>query len=612
MWSRAKLAPLTPEQSSTAPNHQHQVTHRGAASDECHRLARAVRARRRTDLENAAPDLTIGTIPEGENKEPFKHKPSLFMYEVGTTKEPQTVVVSTLRGSTPDERLVRGTSVIRHYCIHASNRTYYDICQRVLIGATLLVEPLRLSFGQGMQLLVVATFLMDVAFVTDMPVNALTTVVTHERVEITDSRALVKNYVVSYHGVLSFCLMMPILTTGCTNDARYWVGATLRSLRVLRWWIQSRGRSADRLGRSKERVVMLVAYFGMYCHILCCWMYGLWEAQTTVPNAALYAPLHVNRNGTAWSQYTSCFSTVLLYLKTGCPINGSGGGSERLFEVVCNFSALVCLGMLIGELTLVMQSMRADSQNYEHKKNKLTRFLERRSIPMELRKEAYAFYEHQHRLQNDSDKEILHTLPSSQVYEIRSYMLQNMFERVQILQDADPHLLRTVMIKCRNDFFFQGDVVHHEGDIDDSMYFLMRGEVEMRNVHDEVVTTLCTGSHFGDLQLFEGNGRCATTAIAARYCDTCVLERSDLMELLERFPEEKEIMNRIAQNRMRQMRKGGPYRDSHVVERVLIQTAVQKHGGQHAHAPKHLMSRTQEKSYTDQRRPALVGVAEKR
>ena len=86
-----------------------------------------------------------------------------------------------------------------------------------------------------------------------------------------------------------------------------------------------------------------------------------------------------------------------------------------------------------------------------------------------------------------------------------------LIEQVPFFRNASSEFLRDLIPRLDEREFAAGDVIVHEGDVGDEMYFLTKGQVEaLRGDPPQRLTVLREGSFFGELAIFSDAPRAAT------------------------------------------------------------------------------------------------------
>jgi len=105
--------------------------------------------------------------------------------------------------------------------------------------------------------------------------------------------------------------------------------------------------------------------------------------------------------------------------------------------------------------------------------------------------------------------------------------------------------------------FSPGDVIIHEGDEGDCMFFMYSGEVEVLIGHkdkEKQVATLGVGSLFGEMAVF-GNGIREATVRALKICGCHIIYDKDLHDCLKGFPTERVHLHMLASLRQSEINK---------------------------------------------------------
>jgi cyclic nucleotide-gated channel 2B, putative len=117
-----------------------------------------------------------------------------------------------------------------------------------------------------------------------------------------------------------------------------------------------------------------------------------------------------------------------------------------------------------------------------------------------------------------------------------------------LFQDCEAGLLTQLVLKLRLQVFSPGDYICRKGDVGREMYIVKRGKLSV--VGDDGLTifaTLSDGSVFGELSILNikgnktGNRRTANVR-SLGYSDLFCLSKQDLWDVLEEYPEAKEIL----------------------------------------------------------------------
>lgn len=87
-----------------------------------------------------------------------------------------------------------------------------------------------------------------------------------------------------------------------------------------------------------------------------------------------------------------------------------------------------------------------------------------------------------------------------------------------------------------------------EGEIGDEMFIIKTGVVDVF-INDEIVSELTEGEIFGEVALILDKPRTATV-VTKKFCELYVLNKEDLHELLQKFPDFHSAMRKLANSKM--------------------------------------------------------------
>ena len=136
------------------------------------------------------------------------------------------------------------------------------------------------------------------------------------------------------------------------------------------------------------------------------------------------------------------------------------------------------------------------------------------------------------------------------------YVHKQLIMKVPFFQDCDDAFIKTVVYRLKSELILAGDVVFHEGDAADEMYFLRRGNVNVLAPRStRVVAMLVEGGYFGEIGILVNNGRRSNAVLAQSKCEYYTLGKEDLDWVLDRFPEYRELLRNAALKRLEQMAK---------------------------------------------------------
>ncbi len=121
-------------------------------------------------------------------------------------------------------------------------------------------------------------------------------------------------------------------------------------------------------------------------------------------------------------------------------------------------------------------------------------------------------------------------------------------KKVAIFQKGDILFLSQVIQALCPKMVSAGETIIRKGEIGHEMYLLVRGEVEVLNDDDQVVTVLKDGDFFGEVALLMSTPRNASVRTRTS-CDLFVLEKADFNRILRDHPQFAQGVMEVAKER---------------------------------------------------------------
>ena len=117
-----------------------------------------------------------------------------------------------------------------------------------------------------------------------------------------------------------------------------------------------------------------------------------------------------------------------------------------------------------------------------------------------------------------------------------------------MFEGADPLLLSAVILALRPMTVAPGETIIRQGEVSTEMYFICRGEVQVLDSNNEVVSELKEGNFFGEIGLLMSTERTATVK-AKTSCDLFTLSKPVFGRILRDHPQFADNIMRIAKER---------------------------------------------------------------
>ena len=222
--------------------------------------------------------------------------------------------------------------------------------------------------------------------------------------------------------------------------------------------------------------------------------------------------------------------------------------TQTVYTMVVMFLGVGFYGYIIGNITTLLQRLDMKRAMYYSKVNQLNTFLQYRQVGPEVKHRILDYYDYLWENRKGFDeKKLLEDLPPSLQAELSLNLKRDLISKVPFFHDANDSLIRDIAGRLTPIVFTPDDIIFHEGDRAQSMYFVGKGLIEITQNQKHLVT-IGDGSFLGEIALLQERPRTAS-AKALGYCDLYKLDRADFHHILEHHPVFAEHIHTIANQR---------------------------------------------------------------
>ena len=219
----------------------------------------------------------------------------------------------------------------------------------------------------------------------------------------------------------------------------------------------------------------------------------------------------------------------------------------------------------MGTLISVIEDANGSHREYCKRIDMLNTWMAQRQLPRALRSKLEYYYEilfpggHYF-----DDNQILNTLSPPLVEEVSRHKCGALLRQLEINWRTSPGLARRLSLSLTRTVFVGGDVIVHEGQAHEAMYFITAGGVciHIRGVQiKELRANRGMESLFGEMALLLPDGRATASVLvpSGGYCDAFVLSRERFMGLTNIYPSFRRRIENVVSERQREnaVRSGG-------------------------------------------------------
>lgn len=222
--------------------------------------------------------------------------------------------------------------------------------------------------------------------------------------------------------------------------------------------------------------------------------------------------------------------------------------NEKIYAM---FSMIVACGVFaytVGSIGSLVSKQNAMENAYREQVVAVNRYMRKKELPYDLqfRVRRYLEYVWENKKRNNLDeKQILKLLSEPLRDEIYAHIHGIVIKLCVIFNQYEAHFIAQVTRALEGETYAPGDTVIEEGEMSSKIYFIQNGKVDI--FHHSTKSTfkeLGPSEYFGEIAFFTERPRCAS-AKCLDFVDLLSLSRACMNELLEKFPEAKEITSQL-------------------------------------------------------------------
>ncbi|RNA06570.1 potassium voltage-gated channel subfamily H member 2-like, partial [Brachionus plicatilis] len=403
--------------------------------------------------------------------------------------------------------------------------------------------------------LAVIDFIVDIMFIIDILINFRTTYVNKNDQVVSHSGKIALHYfkgwfLIDVVAAIPFDLM---LIGSDTKEGGYLIGLlkTARLLRLVRV-----ARKLDRYSEYGAAVLfLLMCTFALIAHWLACIWYAIGNserrsyAERGIPITWLdqlanqtHQPYNLTHNlggPTLKSKYiTALYFTFSSLTSVGFGNISPNTNSEKVFSICVMLIGSLMYASIFGNVSAIIQRLYSGTARYHTQMLRVKEFIRFHQIPNPLRQRLEEYFQHAWSYTNGIDmNNVLKGFPECLQEDICLHLNRNLLSTCLAFKGASPGCLRALSMKFKTTHAPPGDTLVHRSDLLLALYFISRGSIEILK-GDVVMAILGKNDIFGENCLIHPDiGKSSCNVRALTYCDLHKINREDLFEILEMYPE---------------------------------------------------------------------------
>lgn len=472
-----------------------------------------------------------------------------------------------------DEEMVRYKKA--GWIIHPTSafRLYWDLMILLLLIVNLFVLPVAIAFftDDMSPAWIVANVISDGIFLLDIVLNFKTGVLIHGTPNkfILDPKEIAIRYAKGWF-IIDLISSFPfdyIVSTANSNQSGRLLSAS-RALRILRMAkllsllrllrISRLVRKIQQyeevlnMTRSVIRFVNLISLMLLVAHWNGCMQY-LVPVLDDFPDDS-WVTIHDLRYKPWTEQYFwALFKALSHMLCIGYGRHPPQNMPETCVTITSMMTGATFYALFIAYSINVIQSMDSPGRSYREKLQQIEEYMSHRRLPVPLRDKITKYYEHRFQGKLFDEERLLHEVSRPLRKSIINHNCRELVRKVPFFSDADPEFVSAIITKLEFEVYLEDDIIIREGEMGTEMYFLKTGVVSV-TCEGQASEDLTDGSYFGEICLLT-NARRTATIVAKSVCDIYILHAEDFREVVDEYPEMRQLMESVATKRLSRMGK---------------------------------------------------------
>ncbi|XP_072838283.2 voltage-gated inwardly rectifying potassium channel KCNH7 isoform X2 [Pogona vitticeps] len=413
-------------------------------------------------------------------------------------------------------------------------------------------EQKRRVCGYSCNPLNMVDLIVDIMFIIDILINFRTTYVNQNEEVVSDPAKIAIHYFKGWFLIdMVAAIPFDLLIFGSGSDETTTLIGLLKTARLLR--LVRVARKLDRYSEYGAAVLMLLmCIFALIAHWLACIWYAIGnvERHYLTPKIgwldSLGEQLGKHYNVSDLSSGPSIkdkYVTALYFTFSSLTSVGFGNvspntNSEKIFSICVMLIGSLMYASIFGNVSAIIQRLYSGTARYHMQMLRVKEFIRFHQIPNPLRQRLEEYFQHAWTYTNGIDMNmVLKGFPECLQADICLHLNQTLLQNCKAFQGASKGCLRALAMKFKTTHAPPGDTLVHCGDVLTALYFLSRGSIEILK-NDMVVAILGKNDIFGEMvHLYAKPGKSNADVRALTYCDLHKIQREDLLEVLDMYPE---------------------------------------------------------------------------
>uniref|UniRef100_A0A8C9RIV8 Potassium voltage-gated channel subfamily H member 7 n=1 Tax=Scleropages formosus TaxID=113540 RepID=A0A8C9RIV8_SCLFO len=413
-------------------------------------------------------------------------------------------------------------------------------------------EQKRRECGYSCSPLNVVDLIVDIMFIIDILINFRTTYVNANEEVVSHPGKIAIHYFKGWFLIdMVAAIPFDLLIFGSGSDETTTLIGLLKTARLLR--LVRVARKLDRYSEYGAAVLMLLmCIFALIAHWLACIWYAIgnvekpylehkigWLDNLGVSIGKRYNYSDPNSGPSIKDKYvTALYFTFSSLTSVGFGNVSPNTNSEKVFSICVMLIGSLMYASIFGNVSAIIQRLYSGTARYHLQMLRVKEFIRFHQIPNPLRQRLEEYFQHAWTYTNGIDMNmVLKGFPECLQADICLHLNRSLLQNCKAFRGATKGCLRALAMRFKTTHAPPGDTLVHCGDVLTALYFLSRGSIEILK-DDIVVAILGKNDIFGEMiHLYAKPGKSNADVRALCYCDLHTIQREDLLEVLDMYPE---------------------------------------------------------------------------
>ncbi len=226
---------------------------------------------------------------------------------------------------------------------------------------------------------------------------------------------------------------------------------------------------------------------------------------------------------------------------------------ELVYTIFAQLTGAGSFGYIIANISTLLTNIDIVKTRHRERVDRVDNYMKSKKMPKDLVDRVHHYYHYLWSTRRGyDDAVVLSELPESFRYEFALFLNKNIIEKVPMFKDADPAMIKEILVYLKPCLFAPGDSICTHGDIGDEMFFINKGAVEVLSKDGRhVYATIKEGGFFGEIALLLKQPRNATIR-AVGYCDLYSLNKASFDRVIADYPDFEQHIQTMVAERIKQ------------------------------------------------------------